>query len=180
MATAHTKLMTFAEFALLPDDPNGWHQELRNGEIVTVPPPLHGHFLVQRRLRRLLDQLTGGAGEVETELGYRPTPDHNYWEADVAFVARNRWDQIPLKGNLQGPPELVIEVLSDSNTIAEMRDKRRICLENGGREFWVIDQDHREVEVSTPDGRTVTYKAGEQIPLFFADGARIPVDGIFG
>jgi len=60
-----------------------------------------------------------------------------------------------------------------------MIDKRTLCLENGSREFWVVDMDHRRVEVSTPDGLTVTYKSGQQIPLFFAAGAQLAVDAIF-
>ena len=76
-----------------------------------------------------------------------------------------------------GAPDLVVEVLPPSNTAADMLDKRNLCLKNGSREFWVVDVDHRQVEVSTPDGHAITYKAGNEIPLFF--GGRIPVDAIF-
>jgi Uma2 family endonuclease len=78
-----------------------------------------------------------------------------------------------------GAPEIVIEVLSPSNTIKKMRDRRKICLENGGREFWVVDPKRREVEVSTPDGHSITYKPGQHIPLFFAAGSSTAVDAIF-
>ena len=78
---------------------------------------------------------------------------------------------------LIGAPEIVVEVLSPSNTATEMLDKRNICLENGSREFWIVDTDHRQVEVSTPDGHTITYKSGQEIPLFF--GGRLAVDAIF-
>jgi Uma2 family endonuclease len=33
------------------------------------------------------------------------------------------------------PPELVIELISPSNTAAELREKKKLCLENGSREF---------------------------------------------
>lgn len=118
-------------------------------------------------------------GEVLTEMAYRPHPDHEYWVADVAFVSRERWDAIPPDGYLMSAPELVIEVLSPSNTAAELREKRKLCLENGSREFWVIDEDYREIEVWTPDGRTVTYRSGQEIPLFFASGASLRIDDIF-
>ena len=157
MATTPAKLMTFAEFEKVPNHPRGLHYELRHGELVLVPPPKHKHHLAQHRLQRLLANAAGEAGEVATELGYRPVPEHEYWEADVAFVFRDRWDQIPREGNMQGPPELVVEVLSPSNTAAEIRDKRKLCLENGSHEFWVVDIDHLEVEVSTPDGHTVRH-----------------------
>jgi len=76
-----------------------------------------------------------------------------------------------------GAPELVIEVLSPSNTAAEMLDRRIPCLENGAREFWLVNAGHRQVEVSTPDGHTITYKYGQEIPLFF--GGQIPFDATF-
>jgi hypothetical protein len=41
----------------------------------------------------------------------------------------------------------------------------------------VVDGDHGETEVSTPDGHTVTYKSGQEIPLFF--GGTLSVDAIF-
>jgi Uma2 family endonuclease len=173
-----TRLTTFAEFDRLPNLKGG-HHELHHGEVIEVSPPKHGHLRAQRRLWRLLEAAAGQAGEVEIEVGYRPVPEHEYWVADVVFVTRERWDQVPDTGNLQGAPELVIEVLSPSNTASEIRDKKKMCLENGSQEFWVVDRNQREVEVSTPDGHTVTYKSGQEIPLFFAPGAQINVDAIF-
>jgi Uma2 family endonuclease len=73
----------------------------------------------------------------------------------------------------------VIEVLSPSNTAAEMRDKRKLCLENGSLEFWVVDPIQQEVEVSTPDGHSIIYKTGQCVPLFFAANASLDVDAIF-
>lgn len=178
MATTHTRLMTFAEFAQLPE-PKGGHYELRHGELITVAPPKHKHYLVQRRLRRLLESAAGDAGEVDTEMAFRALPEYEYRVADVAFVTNARWVQIPPEGNLHGVPELVIEALSPSHTVAEIIDKKTVCLENGAREVWVVDIEHRQVEVSTPDGRGKTYKAGQHIPLFFAGDAQLAVDAIF-
>ena len=81
-----------------------------------------------------------------------------------------------------GSPDLVVEVLSPSNTETEIRDKQKLCLETGSREFWIVDTDLREVEVSTSGGQTVTYKSGQEIPLFFVEnpgGGRLAVDAIF-
>ena len=178
MATTHTRLMTFAEFARLPE-PQSYRCELRHGALVKVAPPKHKHYLVQRRLRRLLESAAGDAGEVDTEMAFRALPEHEYRVADVAFVTNARWVQIPPEGNLHGVPELVIEVLSPSNTVAEIIDKKTVCLENSAREFWVVDIEHGQVEVSTPDGHGKTYKSGQHIPLFFAESAELAVDAIF-
>ncbi len=176
MATTPTRLMTFAEFEKIPNPPGGRY-ELHHGELIEVAYPKCDHFLIQQMLRDLLDKAAAGAGRAYTEVGFRVLPDHEYWVADVAYAPREWWVRNKGEKFFQGPPELVIEVLSPSNTAAEMLDKRNLCLENGSREFWVVDADHRQVEVSTPDGRTMTYKAGQEIPLMF--GGRLAVDAIF-
>ena len=180
MASTPTRLMTFAEFERTPDPPSGAHQELRRGEIVTLAPPKHDHYAMQLRLLYLLYHAAGNTGKVGMEWGYRPVPEYEYWEADVAFVSQARWDAIPRKGNMQGPPELVVEVLSPSNTPAEIARKKKLCLENGCIEFWVVDSDAATVEVAAGEGRMVTYRPGQHIPLFFSLGASISVDAIFG
>lgn len=176
MATTTTRLMTFEEFEQLPD-PRGGHYELHRGEPILVLVPKHGHYFVQQRLLSLLMQAAVDAGQVGTEMGYRPIPEHEYWVADVIFIARDRWNKIPDDGNLSGAPDLVVEVLSPSNRAAELLEKRQLCLENGSQEFWVVDPPRRAVEVSTAGGRAIVYKSGQQIPLFF--GGSIAVDEIF-
>src|SRR5580692_6414235 len=100
--------MTFKEFEKLPDDRPGHRYELRHGEPFLVAPPRHDHYMIQQRLVRLLLR----------HAGY----------ADVGFLPKVRLDKVPPKGNIAGSPDLVIEVLSPSNTAAEMRDRRKLCL----------------------------------------------------
>ena len=104
-------------------------------------------------------------------------PENEYRIGDVVFISRGRWEKLPADGYFDGAPDIVIEILSPSNTAAEMLDKEQLCLENGAKEFWVVDPARGQVKVSTADGRAATYKSGRQIPLFF--GGSIPVDGIF-
>jgi len=54
----------------------------------------------------------------------------------VAFVSTDRWEKTDRY--FEGAPEIVIEVLSPSNTAAEMMDKEQLCLENGAKEFWAL------------------------------------------
>jgi hypothetical protein len=77
--------------------------------------------------------------------------------------------------NFRGAADLVIEVLSPSNTATEIYDKERLSLENGAHEFWVVDPERHQVKVSTPEGRTVTYRSGETIslPLFGNAGLEV-------
>jgi Uma2 family endonuclease len=169
--------MTFAEFEQLPDPPFGRY-ELRHGEPVIVAPPKLKHLSVQRRLRRLLEAAAGETGLVDAEFGFKALPEGEYRIADLTFVSRARWQTADLNGYFEGAPELVVEILSPSNTKKEMLDKRKLCLENGSLEFWIVDIEHHQIEVSTPDGRTITYKSGQQIPLFFAPDTQLAVDAV--
>jgi Uma2 family endonuclease len=161
--------MTFAEFEQLPD-PQFGRYELRRGEPVIVAPPKLKHSTVQRRLRRLLEAAAGETGIVDSEFGFRPLPEGEFRIADVVFISQSRWQGIDLNGYFEGAPDLVAEILSPSNTKAEILDKKKLCLENGSQEFWVVNIENRQVEVSATDGRTIAYTCGQQVPLFFAAG----------
>jgi Uma2 family endonuclease len=178
VSTTVTRPMTFAEFEQLPNPRGGW-LELHHGEVVEVAAPKRIHHVRQRRLRRLMERFADPVGELEPEFAYRPLPEHECWVADLAFVSHERCDAIPRNGYLAGAPDLVIEVLSPSNRDAEIEEKRKLCLGNGSREFWVVDDEDREIKVSTPDGRTVTYRADQQIPLFFAPGSTLNGEDVF-
>jgi Uma2 family endonuclease len=175
MATTTNRLVTFAELEQMPDAPDGRY-ELHHGELVKVSHPKLPHYRIQQRLLRLLMTIAGEQGVVGTEFGFRALREYEYRVADVAFVWSERWDP-HADDYFEGAPDIVIEVLSRSNTAAEMLDKEQLCLENGAQEFWVVDPKSRQVKVSTSDGRTMIYKAGQQIPLL--SGGAIAVSEIF-
>jgi len=176
VATSTTKLMTFEEFEQLPDR-EGYRQELRHGELFQVAPPKYDHFMIQQTLRDLLDEAAAGAGRAYTEVGFRPLLESEYRIADVAYAPHERWASSRTAGYFRGAPEIVIEVLSPSNTVTEILEKEKLCLENGCKEFWIVDPTLHLVKVSTPDGRAITYSAGQEIPVFF--GGSLTVDSIF-
>ena len=175
MATAPVKLMTVEEFQQIPNPPGGIY-ELFHGELVKVSFPEIAHVRAQRQSRLLLEA-AAGSGIVKEEMPYRVLPEHECWSADVAYVTLERWNRIDRW--LEGAPDLVIEILSPSNTASEMLDKEQLCLENGAREFWQVDTKRKQVKVTSSDGHTAHYKPGQQIPLFFAPGQSISADAIF-
>jgi Uma2 family endonuclease len=70
---------------------------------------------------------------------------------DVAFV---RWDRLPTRKFPRGQvmtvaPDLVVEILSPSNTKKEMDDKLREYFKAGVRLVWYVDPDKRSAEVFT-------------------------------
>jgi len=170
--------MTVEQFRALPEPSEGY-SELHHGVPVIMPPPKYRHWTLQHRLMRLLEPLAAGRGVIGVEFSFRPVPEHEFWIADMAYVSGARADAIDPEDNLRGVPELVIEVLSPSNTASEINEKEAICLENGGLEFWVVDPKRKTVKVSTPDRKTITYIEGDQIPLSVPAAGELAVSEIF-
>lgn len=171
--------MTVEQFRQLPKDDGPVYHELRRGEVVAVARPKLKHALIQSRVRDTLKSIAPAGAYVDSEVAFRALPEYELRVADVAYVSPERFRQADLDDNIRGAPDLVIEILSPSNTAAEMNEREKLCLENGAREFWVLDADLRQVKVSTPDGITTTYKPGQEIPLRVLGAGALKVDDIF-
>jgi Uma2 family endonuclease len=116
---------------------------------------------------------------VDTEAAFSATGEYELRVADVAYVCGAREAAIDPEDNLHGAPDITIEVLSRSNTAAEIFEKEKLCLENGAQKFWVVDPRLRQVRISTPDARTITWRYGQEIPLSLFGEAVLRVDDIF-
>ena len=159
MGTVQT-FTTFDEFLNLPDPPSG-HLELHHGQVILVPPRKHRHAEIQQALLELLLPLTRGKGLLTIEFPFR-APGHEAWQADVGFVREDR--RAGITDYLMGAPDLVIEVLSPSNTVDGINDKMDVCMANGCLSFWVVDPKRRLVCVTEGDV-TRQYRASASIPL---------------
>lgn len=60
--------------------------------------------------------------------------------ADVVWVSNERLQIIKYEVECSVAPELCIEVLSDSNTLKEMDDKKQLYFQQHAQEFWLCDQ----------------------------------------
>ncbi len=179
MPVTSTRLVTVQEFRQLPEDEGAVYHELRHGEIISVTRPKLRHALVQRNLRELLEELADQESYVDTEVAFRPLPEFELWVADVAYVSAERFANSDPDDNIRGAPDLVVEVLSPSNTAAEILEKERVCLSNGTEEFWVVDPKQKRVRVSTSKGTNDSYENGQEIPLPLFGNATLPVSAIF-
>ena len=150
MGATKTAWMTVAEFLEIPEAATGYN-ELHHGEVVPMAFPKWGHEQIQDRIQMLLKALLSGKGAVRMEMAFRPLPEHELWRADVGFVTALRTDSIGEDEYLMGAPDLVVEVLSPSNTVDEINDKMSMCLENGCASFWVVDPKRRRVSVTEGD-----------------------------
>jgi Uma2 family endonuclease len=92
---------------------------------------------------------------------------------DVAFVSWQRLPNgVPREAIPDLAPDLAVEVLSRTNTRAEMRRKRRDYFQGGVRQVWMIDPEARTVQVFKSEESFVeltaadTLDGGEVLPGF--------------
>ena len=175
MATS-TALVTVEEFRKLKDPP-GVRLELHNGEVVEVTCPKHKHFKIQKRLMKIFEDVLGALGDASYEFAFRPRSEHEFRVADVAWVSADRYEGIDDEDNLRGAPDIVVEVLSPSNTASEMVEKRDLCFSAGCREFWIVDSKKRFIEITPVDGVPHVYRGSD--PVRIGDRT-FPVDEILG
>jgi Uma2 family endonuclease len=106
----------------------------------------------------------------------------NVFEPDLYFVSNAR-KFIMSKHGAEGPPDLVIEVLSPKTAKLDKGVKRNVYARAGVAELWIIDPIRKEVQVyhlqesaETPDG---TYSGKQKFESECFPGLKIPVAKAF-
>lgn len=178
MATA-TRLVTVEEFLAMPEPVSGARPELHYGEIAPMTFPKLKHGSMSRRLLFLLNARLEQFGYVDKELAFRALPEYDFRAADVAFVSNSRYENSDPYQHLIGAPELVVEVLSPSNTAAEILEREQLCLENGSLEFWVVNMEKQTIHVASRTFASKLYRRGDRISLAAFGGGELSVDEVF-
>jgi Uma2 family endonuclease len=147
---AQQKLLTAEEFFLLPEPGNGMQQELVRGEVITMPPPggLHGVSCLKagRRIGNFVEDHNRGV-TVSNDTGFvtERNPD-SVRGPDVAFWSKERLPEVPV-GYIEIAPDLLVEVLSPSNTSKQIRAKLSEYFTKGVRLVWVIAPEDRTLTI---------------------------------
>lgn len=126
----------------------GFPESLIAGLILTAL----NNFVLPRRL----GVVTGADGIMRLFAGLIRIPD-------VAFVSRDHLPggRVPAEPVPQLVPDLAVEVLSESNTEAEMDQKRRDYFRAGTRLVWMVDPRLRVIDVYTSPALPVRLVAGQ-------------------
>jgi len=86
------------------------------------------------------------------------------------------------KRSVNGAPDLVVEIVSPSNTHSEVFHKFHYYLEAGVREYWVIEPETKKVQVHIYDnGHYVitAYEGNARIPVTILPGLEIPLEDLW-
>jgi Uma2 family endonuclease len=149
----HARKLTYDDFVHFPDD--GQRHELIDGEHVVSPSPNTRHQRVVLHLVTLLHTLVRqhDLGMVFVAPYDVVLSIHDVVEPDLLFVARERLALLT-EANLQGAPDLAVEVLSPSNRRQDELRKRDLYERRGVAEYWVVDPEAETVKVFRREGET--------------------------
>jgi len=180
-ATTTTNLMTWEAFEQLPDG-DGYHRELIEGELQILPPPKSGHTLIADRIyRALMSAEAAPDARAFPEAGYRLSVDPSSWvQPDVSVVRNARLRQTKQEDYFLGAPELAVEVVSPSESAADLDRKVELMLDAGSLAVWVIYPRQRKVHICLPGSTTLRRGITDTLSLpELLPGWELPVARLF-
>ena len=135
---------TYEDYLKTPDDQR---YELIEGELIITPSPVPYHQWLSKNIEFELEKFVR-----EKELGkvfYAPCDvyldNENVLQPDILFISKERLNIIGEK-NIQGAPDLVIEILSESTAYQDMVKKKKLYAQFGVKEYWIIDPGEKTAE----------------------------------
>jgi len=123
--------------------------ELNKWGKILMSPASNNHGRWQFKVGKLLDEKKG-SGEVITECSIK-TPE-GVKVADVAWVSDEFIAQHGFDTPYNSAPEICVEIVSPSNSAAEMYEKIALYLAQGAKEVWLCDQGG-EISYFSADGK---------------------------
>ena len=135
----------YDDYCLMPEDRR---YELIGGEFFMVPSPSVIHQRVSANLEAILRRYV-----MEKECGevlYAPLDvvlsHQDVVQPDIMFISKER-SHIVTDMNIQGAPDLVVEILSPSTAERDRTIKKKLYARHGVRELWLVNAGAQVVEV---------------------------------
>lgn len=142
------RIYTYDDYLKIDDDKQ---YELIGGKLILVPAPRTIHQIISLELAAtLLDHVRknklGRIITAPTDVLLSPTEKP---QPDILFISKERLDIIT-EMNVQGAPDLVVEILSPSTSKKDRVEKSRMYYKHGVKEYWIVDPDGKFIEVFVP------------------------------
>ena len=176
-------MFNYDDYCLLPEDKR---VELIGGDFCLVPSPSVIHQRVAANIEDILRDFVrdNALGEVfDAPLDVVLSP-YDVVQPDIMFISVER-NHIITDANIQGPPDLVVEVLSPSTGERDRTIKRKLYARSGVRELWLVNAAAQMVEVfdleSNDEVPPVLYSRSGKAPLVSAvlPGFSVGLDRVF-
>ena len=138
--------LTYNDFLLFPDD--GERHELVGGDHYVTPSPSLRHQTISGRLHRTIGRYLDDhpVGEIWAAPLDVVLSQVDVVEPDLIYVSNAR-ASVLTKQNIQGVPDLVVEILSPNTRKMDEVVKRRAYERFGVPEYWVVDPELNLIKV---------------------------------
>lgn len=144
---AAQKKLTYQDYLLLPEE-TGYRFEILDGMLIKEPSPNVIHQRVSRRLQRILEDYfwefdpEGEIFDAPLDVTFHDTtvvqPDLFYVSGDQKSITKNT--------RIDGPPTLIVEILSPSSGRKDRLQKLRIYQEVQVQHYWLVDPEEKTLE----------------------------------
>ena len=146
-------ILTYQDYLELPDD--GRRYEIHQGELSVAPAPGTAHQRSSGNLYSVLRQHV--KSHHLGELLYAPVDcildDATIVQPDLIFMPNDRLALISERG-IEGPPTLVVEILSRYSIRIDRVRKLQLYAHYGVPYYWIVDNEVRTIEAfRLVDGR---------------------------
>jgi Uma2 family endonuclease len=130
--------LTYEDYCLLPND--GKRYEIIDGELFVSPSPVEVHQRFVTNLAILLGTFVKNhrLGELYVAPFDVVFSQFDVVEPDLLYVSKERASVVG-PANVQGAPDLVVEVLSESTEKADRATKLKLYARFGVKEYWILD-----------------------------------------
>lgn len=119
----------------------------RYGQLIMSPPPAPQHGSSQGMISYLLHTLTENGRPVSE---CPVSTSEGVKAADVAWCSDEVWNSLEGRSCFTRCPEILVEIISPSNTKAEIRDKTALYFEAGAKEVWLCSMEGKMSFFSGP------------------------------
>ncbi len=164
--------------------PNEKRYQLLDGELIVAPSPTTRHQTILLRLSRAMHDGVNSSqlGRVWVAPLDVVLSDHDVAQPDLFFVSNAR-ENIVTEANVQGAPDLVVEILSPATAKYDREYKMTLYSRHGVREYWLVDPEEDLVEVWTESEtglvQAAAYQRGDTLASPLLEGLNIPLEAIF-
>ena len=178
--------LTYEDYVHFPED--GRRHELIEGDHHVTPSPTNRHQRIAYNLTQHLgafvdDRELGRLYFAPFEVVLSPT---DVVQPDLLFVATEHLDRLT-EANVQGAPDLVVEIVSESTRGRDEVTKRHLYARHGVVEYWIVDPVTEKVEVYRlgTDGRyrreaELSSEDGDSLESALFSGFSLPLADLFG
>lgn len=138
---------TYEDLQTFPEG-DGKRYEIIDGDLLVSPSPMNKHQLVLSNLHGLLWAFLreNPIGNVRFAPFDVVLSEVNVVVPDLLFLSNARLDRLTRK-NVQGAPDLVVEVLSESTRRTDEVRKRKLFESVDVLEYWIVDPELETVKV---------------------------------